>query len=73
MEGPTASGQILMNVGPGTDVTENQKLSIVLDESNLHPFDTETEKALVHGLSEPVGVDTGVDTSTETEISGDDD
>ncbi|MFD1641391.1 ABC transporter ATP-binding protein [Halohasta litorea] len=73
MEDPSASGQILMNVGPGTDVAENQELSVVFDKTNLHLFDAETEEALAHGLSEPVRVDTSVDTSADSEVSSDDD
>jgi len=73
MEDPSASGQILMNVAPDTPVEENQELSVVFDKSNLHLFDIETDKALAHGLSEPVSVDTSVDGSADTEVGSDDD
>jgi len=73
MEDPSASGQILMSAEPDAQVEENQELSVVFDKANLHLFDAETKAALAHGLSEPVRVDTGVDTSTDTEVSGDDD
>ena len=72
MEDPSASGQILMNVGPETPVEPDQALSVVLDKSSLHLFDAETEEALVHGLSEPVSVDTGVDASGDAEAESDD-
>jgi len=54
-------------------VEENQELSVVFDKSNLHLFDIETDKALAHGLSEPVSVDTSVDGSADTEVGSDDD
>jgi multiple sugar transport system ATP-binding protein len=72
MEDPSASGQILMNVDPNTDVAENQELSVVFDKTNLHLFDADTEQALAHGLSEPVRVDTGVDASADAEAGSDD-
>jgi len=72
MEDPSASGQILMNVSPDTDVESDQALSVVLDKSSLHLFDTETEAALAHGLSEPMGVDTGVEATGDAEAESDD-
>jgi multiple sugar transport system ATP-binding protein len=52
LEDPDASGQLLMSVGPDTNVSEDQKLAVVLDKSNLHLFDTESEQAIAHGLAD---------------------
>ncbi|WP_253736934.1 ABC transporter ATP-binding protein [Halohasta salina] len=71
MEDPSASGQILMNVGPETPVEADQQLSVVFDKTNLHLFDADTEEALAHGLAEPVRVDTGT-TSADAEAESDD-
>ena len=62
MEDPDASGQLLMSVSPAADIDEDQQLSVVLDKSNLHLFDADSETALTHGLSEPVSVDASGDT-----------
>ena len=57
MEDPGASGQLLMSVGPAADVGEDEPLSVVFDNSNLHLFDADSETALAHGLSEPTATD----------------
>ncbi len=68
LEDPTASGQLLMSVDPDTSITENQSLSVVLDRSNLHLFDADTEQAIAHGVVEGPGGATG----TDVEAEGDD-
>jgi multiple sugar transport system ATP-binding protein len=62
MEDPDAAGQLLMSVGPAADISEDQPLSVVLDKSNLHLFDADSEAAIAHGLAEPAGVDASEDT-----------
>ncbi|MFW6320520.1 MAG: ABC transporter ATP-binding protein [Halohasta sp.] len=58
MEDPSASGQILMSVGPEARLETNEALSVVFDKTSLHLFDAESDEALAHGLAEPFRVDT---------------
>jgi len=71
MEDPSASGQILMSVGPETQLDTNEALSVVFDKTNLHLFDAQSEEALAHGLAEPVRVDTATATA-DAEAESDD-
>ena len=66
LEDPDAGGQLLMSVGPGTDIGEDQELSVVLDRANLHLFDATTEQALTHGLVDPaVSTEDGAEARTD--------
>jgi multiple sugar transport system ATP-binding protein len=42
--------QLLMSVAPDTEVEEENNVTVVLDRSRVHLFDTETGKAISHGL-----------------------
>ncbi|APW98969.1 ABC transporter ATP-binding protein [Halobiforma lacisalsi AJ5] len=55
----TASDQLLMSITPDTDVHEGQDLEVVLDRSKLHLFDAATGEALLHGLVERSGPESG--------------
>ncbi|MFW5977666.1 MAG: ABC transporter ATP-binding protein [Halohasta sp.] len=67
MEDPSASGQILMSVGPEVQLDADEAVSVVFDKTSLHLFDDQSEEALAHGLAEPFRVDTGTGaTSAET-------
>ena len=74
MEDPSASGQILMSVGPETPLETDEALSVVFDKTSLHLFDNQTENALVHGLAEPSRVDaaTGAQPGADAEAESDD-
>jgi len=52
LEDPDAGGQLLMSVGPDTDIEADQTLSVVLERTNLHLFDAESEQAIAHNLAE---------------------
>ncbi|WP_440989619.1 ABC transporter ATP-binding protein [Haloarchaeobius baliensis] len=51
MDDPDADDRLLMSVDPDADVTEDTDVSVLLDRSRVHLFDTESEEALVHGLT----------------------
>jgi multiple sugar transport system ATP-binding protein len=60
--------QLLMSVDPSSDIAEDEDVEVVLDRERIHLFDTQTGKAISHGLEfatvEPA--------PTETEAEGDD-
>jgi multiple sugar transport system ATP-binding protein len=51
MEGDGMTNQLLMSVDPDSDITEDEEVSVVLDRSKVHLFDTESGEALQHGLT----------------------
>jgi len=62
------AGQLLMSVDPDSEVDSDQDIEVVLDRAKIHLFDSETGKAIQHGLVEP----TPTDTTTEAEAGSDD-
>ena len=58
--------QLLMSVTPDTDIRPDQDVSVVLDRSKIHLFDSETGDALVHGITDLTGSEPGT-TPTEAE------
>ncbi len=50
-----ASNQLLISVGPDSDIQEEQELDIILDRSKVHLFDPDSGDALVHGLDTLAG------------------
>jgi multiple sugar transport system ATP-binding protein len=43
-------GQTLMKVGPEEVLGEGEDVEIVFDRDKIHLFDTDTERAITHGL-----------------------
>jgi len=59
LEDPDAAGQLLMSVEPDSTIAEDEKMEVVLDRSQIHIFDTETEDALQHGIVDLTEASTG--------------
>ncbi|KAB1188039.1 MULTISPECIES: ABC transporter ATP-binding protein [Haloferax] len=57
--------QLLMSVAPDTVIEEDTDVSVVLDRSRVHLFDTETGEAISHGIESAVKA--GGPTGTEAE------
>ncbi len=53
LQDPDAGNQLLISVPPDSDIQEDQSVSMVLDRSKIHLFDTETGDAIEHSLVEP--------------------
>jgi multiple sugar transport system ATP-binding protein len=51
MEGDGMKNQLLMSVDPDSDIEEEEELTVVLDRTKVHLFDSETGQALQHGLT----------------------
>ncbi len=51
-ESSSASNQLLMSVDPDTTIDEDEDVSVVLDRSKIHLFDTATGDAITHGIAE---------------------
>ncbi|WP_247002041.1 ABC transporter ATP-binding protein [Halosolutus gelatinilyticus] len=51
-EASSSSSQLLMSVDPDTDISEEESVSVVLDRSKIHLFDTASGEALVHGIKQ---------------------
>jgi len=47
----TASDQLLMSVDPDVDLDIGESVSVVMDRTKVHLFDTATGDALVHGVT----------------------
>jgi len=43
-------GQLLMSVDPDSEIEEDEDISVLLDRSKVHLFDTATGKAVTHGI-----------------------
>jgi len=51
LSGGVTPGQLLMSVGPDSDISEDETIEIRLDRSNIHLFDAQTGEAITHSLS----------------------
>ncbi|MXV64409.1 ATP-binding cassette domain-containing protein [Natronorubrum sp. JWXQ-INN-674] len=66
-EDPSSSAdQLLMSVTPDTPIEEGQNVDVVLDRSKIHLFETATGQALLHGITNLSGRDSGT-TPTEAD------
>ncbi|AEH38657.1 ABC transporter ATP-binding protein [Halopiger xanaduensis] len=65
--GASGGDQLLMSVDPDAAIDEDDDVSVVLDRSKIHLFDTATGEALVHGLEE---LSAGPATSAESPETG---
>jgi multiple sugar transport system ATP-binding protein len=65
-EGRT-TGQLLMSVSSDTDIQEDEEVTVWLDRSKIHLFDTETGEALHHGLSTPASTTTSTGSEAESD------
>ncbi|WP_416840980.1 ABC transporter ATP-binding protein [Haloferax sp. DFSO52] len=64
-EAVATNDQLLMSVAPDTDIEEDEDVTVILDRSRVHLFDTETGEALSHGIES--GIQTSGPTGTEAE------
>lgn len=53
MENPAAEDQLLMSVDPDSEIVEDQSIEVVLDRTDVHLFDTDSEQAISHGIVKP--------------------
>ncbi|TYT61472.1 ABC transporter ATP-binding protein [Natrialba swarupiae] len=51
-EASSASNQLLMSVDPDSTIEEDERVSVVLDRSKIHLFETRSGDALVHGIED---------------------
>ncbi|WP_265108090.1 ABC transporter ATP-binding protein [Halosolutus halophilus] len=51
-EASAASNQLLMSVDPDTDIAEDEPVSVVLDRSKIHLFETAPGEAITHGIAD---------------------
>ncbi|WP_226006888.1 ABC transporter ATP-binding protein [Natrinema salinisoli] len=54
-EASAASNQLLMSVDPDSAIEEDDQVSVVLDRSKIHLFETESGEAITHGLTQLSG------------------
>ncbi|MFC7215972.1 ABC transporter ATP-binding protein [Saliphagus sp. GCM10025334] len=66
-EASAASNQLLMSVDPDTDIDEDQSISVVLDRSKVHLFDTGTGNAIAHGIESLARATSGAGAEAESE------
>jgi len=59
-----ASDQLLMSVDPDVDLEIGQSVSVVLDRTKIHLFDTRSGDAFAHGVTGPSESDAGTTGST---------
>jgi len=52
MDSAQADDQLLMSTDPDTTLGEDEEISVILDRSKVHLFDTASGEAIVHGLTE---------------------
>lgn len=69
-EPETSGNQLLMSVDPSSDIEADETVRVVLDRSKIHLFDTDTGKAIHHGLIEQTMA--GTESEPEAEAEGDD-
>ncbi|QFU81191.1 ABC transporter ATP-binding protein [Natronorubrum aibiense] len=51
-EASAASNQLLMSVDPDTEIGEDESVSVVLDRSKVHLFETASGEAITHGIAD---------------------
>ncbi|WP_396612193.1 ABC transporter ATP-binding protein [Haloferax sp. S1W] len=59
--------QLLMSVSPDTDIEEDEDVSVILDRSRVHLFDSETGIALSHGIESLVQASGPADAEAESD------
>ncbi|KAB1193828.1 ATP-binding cassette domain-containing protein [Haloferax sp. MBLA0076] len=59
--------QLLMSVAPDTDIEEDEDVTVILDRSRVHLFDTETGKAISHGIESAVQASGPTGTEAESD------
>ncbi|MFP8956352.1 ABC transporter ATP-binding protein [Natrialbaceae archaeon A-CW3] len=64
----SASNQLLMSVDPDAAIDEDETVSVVLDRSKIHLFDSASGEAIAHGI-ESLSAVTADATGNETEAS----
>ncbi|ADE03550.1 ABC transporter ATP-binding protein [Haloferax volcanii] len=62
-----ANDQLLMSVAPDTDIAEDEDVTVVLDRSRVHLFDTATGEAISHGIETPVQTSGAPGTEAESD------
>ncbi len=62
----TTNDQLLISVSPDSDIKEDETVSVVLDRSKIHLFDTNTGQAIQHGLVSPTLAEGASNTEAET-------
>jgi multiple sugar transport system ATP-binding protein len=67
MDTSQADDQLLMSTDPDTTIGEDEDISVVLDRSKVHLFDSASGEAIAHGLADPTDA-----SSPETELSSSD-
>ena len=66
MDTSQADDQLLMSTDPDTTIGEDEAISVVLDRSKVHLFDSDSGDAIAHGLADPAAAsspETGVGSS----------
>jgi len=67
MDTSQADDQLLMSTDPDTTIGEDEAISVVLDRSKVHLFDSDSGDAIAHGLADPAAA-----SSPETEVGSSD-
>jgi multiple sugar transport system ATP-binding protein len=67
MDTAQADDQLLMSTDPDSTLGEDEEISVVLDRSKVHFFDSTSGEAISHGLGDPTEA-----SSPETELSSSD-
>ncbi|WP_148414416.1 ABC transporter ATP-binding protein [Haloferax sp. KTX1] len=62
-----ANDQLLMSVAPDTDIEEDEDVTVVLDRSRVHLFDTATGEAISHGIETAVQTSGAAGTEAESD------
>ncbi|EMA04874.1 ABC transporter ATP-binding protein [Haloferax denitrificans] len=62
-----ANDQLLMSVAPDTDIEEDEDVTVLLDRSRVHLFDTETGEAISHGIETTVQTSGAPGTEAESD------
>ncbi|WP_424006253.1 ABC transporter ATP-binding protein [Haloferax denitrificans] len=62
-----ANDQLLMSVAPDTDIEEDEDVTVLLDRSRVHLFDTETGEAISHGIETTVKTSGAPGTEAESD------
>ena len=67
LEDPEAGDQLQMSVDPASDIEAGDTVTVVLDREKVHLFDTDSGKALEHGLVQPTRTEGTTGTEAETD------